>query len=83
MTDDRHLAARNRLFEVGCGVRIFMIDDVETELQNLYKKSTGKNLVISTETKDNGNSGKNKGWGEVPQTTGTQRKTDDEDIYKN
>lgn len=63
--------------------RVFMIDDAETELQNLYKKSTGKNLVISTETKGNGNSGKSKGWGEVPQTTGTQRKTDDEDIYKN
>lgn len=61
--------------------RVFMIDDAETELQNLYKKSTGKNLVISTETKGNGNSGKSKGWGEVPQETGTQKETDDKEIY--
>ena len=61
--------------------RVFMIDDAETELQNLYKKSTGKNLVISTETKGNGNSGKSKGWGEVPQETGTQKKTDDNFMY--
>lgn len=61
--------------------RVFMIDDAETELQNLYKKSTGKNLVISTETKGNGNSGERKGWGEVPQETGTQKKTDDNFMY--
>ena len=58
-----------------------MIDDVQTELQKLYNKSTGKNLVISTETKGNGNSGKSKGWGEVPQTKGTQKETDDKFMY--
>ena len=63
--------------------RVFMIDDAETELQNLYKKSTGKNLVISTETKGNGNSGKSKGWGVVPQTDGTQKETDDKEMYEN
>lgn len=62
--------------------RVFMIDDAETELQNLYKKSTGKNLVISTETKGNGNSGKGKGWGVVPQETGTQKETDDKEMYE-
>lgn len=62
--------------------RVFMIDDAETELQNLYKKSTGKNLVISTETKGNGNSGKGKGWGVVPQATGTQQETDDKEMYE-
>ena len=61
--------------------RVFMIGDAETDLQNLYKKSTGKNLVISTETKVNGNSGKSKGWGEVPQTKGIQKETDDKFMY--
>ena len=61
--------------------RVFMIDDAETELQNLYKKSTGKNLVISTETKGNGNSGKSKGWGEVPQENGKPQETDDKFMY--
>lgn len=65
--------------------RVFMIDDVETELQKLYKESTGKNLAISTETKSNGGNTqtgtKKKGWGEVPQETGTKPKTDDEEIY--
>lgn len=60
--------------------RVFLIDDAETELQNLYKKSTGKNLAISTETKGNGNSGKGKGWGEVPQETG-KKETDDKFMY--
>lgn len=62
--------------------KVFMIDDAETELQNLYKKSTGKNLVISTETKGNGNSGKRKGWGEVPQENGKPKETDDKFMYK-
>ena len=61
--------------------RVFMIDDAEIELQNLYKESTGKNLVISTETKSNGSSGKSKGWGEVPQTKGTKKETDDKFMY--
>ena len=49
-----------------------MIDDVQTELQKLYNKSTGKKVNISTESNS---SGKRSGWGEVPQ------ETDDEDIY--
>ena len=49
-----------------------MIDDVQTELQKLYNKSTGKKVNISTEANS---SGKRSGWGEVRQ------KTDDEEIY--
>lgn len=49
-----------------------MIDDVQTELQKLYNKSTGKKVNIFTESNS---SGKRSGWGEVPQST------DDQDIY--
>ena len=49
-----------------------MIDDVQTELQKLYNKSTGKKVNISTESNS---SGRRSGWGEVRQIT------DDEDIY--
>ena len=55
-----------------------MIDDVQTELQKLYNKSTGKKVNISTESNS---SGKRSGWGEVPQSTVPPKKTDDEDIY--
>ena len=49
-----------------------MIDDVQTELQKLYNKSTGKKVNISTEANS---SGKRSGWGEV------QQETDDKFMY--
>ena len=47
MTYDRHLAARNRLFKVGCSIRIFVIYESSVECIAERERTAHVGIVFS------------------------------------